>query len=36
CISAKMLKRRYIGFDDDEGYIEIARCRIGAVEPVLI
>lgn len=36
CISAKMLKRKYIGFDDNEGYIEIARSRLRAVEQVLI
>ena len=36
CIAAKMLKRKYIGFDDDKEYIEIAQCRLGAVEPVLI
>lgn len=36
CIAAKMLGRRYIGFDDDEGYIEIAQCRLGAIEAVLI
>ncbi|GAH57639.1 unnamed protein product, partial [marine sediment metagenome] len=36
CIAAKMLNRKYIGFDNDKGYIEIAQCRLGAVEPVLI
>ncbi|GAH79191.1 unnamed protein product, partial [marine sediment metagenome] len=36
CIAAKMLGRKYIGFDDDEGYIEIAQCRLGAAEAVLI
>ncbi|MBA7563928.1 site-specific DNA-methyltransferase [Candidatus Atribacteria bacterium 1244-E10-H5-B2] len=36
CIAAKMLKRRYIGFDNDKEYIEIAQCRLGAVEAVLI
>lgn len=36
CISAKTLKRRYIGFDDDKEYVEIARCRVGVIEPVLI
>jgi len=36
CIAAKMLKRRYIGFDNDKGYIEIAQCRLRAVEAVLI
>ncbi|GAJ10462.1 unnamed protein product, partial [marine sediment metagenome] len=36
CIAAKMLKRRYIGIDNDKGYVEIAQCRVGAVEPVLI
>jgi site-specific DNA-methyltransferase (adenine-specific) len=36
CIAAKMLGRKYIGFDDDEGYIEIAQCRLGGVEAVLI
>ena len=35
CIVAKMLNRRYIGFDNDEGYIEIAQSRLGAVETVL-
>ncbi|MCK4446972.1 MAG: site-specific DNA-methyltransferase [Candidatus Marinimicrobia bacterium] len=35
CISAKMLKRRYIGFDDNKGYIEIAQHRLGVVESIL-
>lgn len=36
CIAAKMLGRKYIGFDDDEGYIEIAQCRLRVIEAVLI
>jgi DNA modification methylase len=35
CIAAKMLKRRYIGFDNDKEYIEIAKCRLGTVETTL-
>ena len=36
CIAAKMLKRKYIGIDNDGGYIKIAQCRLRAVEAVLI
>lgn len=36
CIAAKMLGRKYIGIDDDRGYVEIAQCRLRAIEPVLI
>jgi len=36
CIAAKMLNRRYIGFDNDGGYVEIARSRVRAIEAVLI
>ena len=36
CIAAKMLGRRYIGFDNEKGYIEIAQCRLRAIEAVLI
>jgi len=36
CIAAKMLGRKYIGFDNDEGYIEIAQCRLRVIEAVLI
>jgi len=35
CIAAKMLNRKYIGIDSDKEYIEIAQCRLGAVETVL-
>ncbi len=36
CIAAKMLGRKHIGFDNDKGYVEIAQCRLGAIEAVLI
>ncbi len=36
CIATKMLGRRYIGFDNDKEYVEIAQRRLGAVEAVLI
>ncbi|GAI73343.1 unnamed protein product, partial [marine sediment metagenome] len=35
CIAAKMLGRKYIGFDNDREYVEIAKCRLRAVETIL-
>jgi len=36
CIATKMLGRKYIGFDNDKEYIEIAQCRLRVIEAVLI